>query len=234
MLTTLIELTLWLAVFHSQASSTIGGFTREAYFSYVLWASFIDRITANWMYESMMIESIDTGQVNSVLTRPITYFEYFWSQFFGYKLITTAFSFSIPVVAVVVLGVPEQLQRLPLALALVFYYVFHTYLLSYCIATLAFYFNRVGSITTAKNLCLWLLAGSLFPLDLLPEPWRSWLVALPFASGVYVPAGYITGRFGPELVLQGFASVTVGILVLILVGSLSWRAGVRHYTGTGA
>ena len=232
--TTLIELTLWVAVFHSQKSATIGGFTRESYFAYVMWGAFLGRITANWMYEYLMIESIDTGQINSVLARPITFFEYWWSQFFGYKAITTSVSFIVPVVVVLVAGVPEQLWRVPLALLLVAYYVFHVYIVSFCVTTLAFFFNRVYSITMAKNLFIWLLAGELFPLDLLPEPWKSLLISLPFASGVYIPAGYITGRFGADLVFQGFSSVTLGILFFGLIAAFGWFAGVRQYTGTGA
>ncbi|MEQ1876024.1 MAG: ABC-2 family transporter protein [Bdellovibrionia bacterium] len=233
-LTTLIELTLWLAVFHSNGSETIGGFSREYYFAYVMWGAFLGRITSNWMYEHYMIESIDTGQINSVLARPITFFEYYWSQFFGYKVVTTAVSFLVPVAVVFFAGAEEQLWRVPLALLLACYYVFNVYILSFCVSTLAFFFNRVYSITMAKNLFIWLLAGELFPLDLLPEPWKSWLIALPFASGVYIPAGYITGRFGPELIYQGFASVTLGILFFGLLASLGWYTGVRQYTGTGA
>ncbi|HEX4926272.1 MAG TPA: ABC-2 family transporter protein [Bdellovibrionales bacterium] len=233
-LTTLIELTLWLAVFHSQASETIGGFTRAHYFAYAMWAAFMGRITANWMYEFRMIEEIESGSVNSVLSRPITYFEYYWSQFSGYKFVTTAVSFCIPLAVELWLDSPSILSRLPLAIALVFYFLFFVYTMSFCVVGLAFFFNRVYSITMAKNLFLWLLVGELFPLDLLPEPWKSWLISAPFAAGVYIPAGYVTGRFGPELVLQGFASVTLGIIVAGAIAAMIWKAGVRHYTGTGA
>jgi ABC-2 type transport system permease protein len=233
-LATLIELTLWIAVFHSTDKSTIGGFTRDYYLSYVLWAAFITRITTNWMYEYRMIEEIDTGSVNSILTRPVTYFEYYMSQFFGYKALTTAVSLSVPLIFELVFDSPVELRRLPLALLLVFYYVFHAYVLSFFITSLAFLFKRVYSLTVAKNLLLWLLAGELFPLDLLPQPYKDILIALPFSSGVYIPVGYLTGRFGTELILQGFLSVTVGILFFGTLAFISWRTGLKQYTGTGA
>jgi ABC-2 type transport system permease protein len=227
-------MTLWIAVFHSQSGSSIGGFSRAHYLSYALWGAFVGRITVNWMYEFRMIEEIESGSVNSVLSRPISYFEYYWSQFFGYKFATTLISFLVPLTVEFFVNSPVQLARLPLAVLLVFYYVFHVYIMSFCITALAFFFNRVYSITMAKNLFLWVLAGELFPLDLLPEPWKSWLIVLPFSSGVYIPVGYITGRFGHELLLTGFLSVTAGIFVFGALAIVTWRAGLRVYTGTGA
>lgn len=76
--------------------------------------------------------------------------------------------------------------------------------------------------------------GELFPLDLLPEPWKSLIIALPFSSGVFVPVGYITGRIGFETVMQGFMSVTLGLVVLNIIGAYMWKRGLETYAGTGA
>jgi len=57
---------------------------------------------------------------------------------------------------------------------------------------------------------------------------------LPFASGVYTPVGFITGRFGPEHLLQGFLSITGGLLFFGLIAMLLWRQGLRRYSGQGA
>ncbi|MNY83641.1 hypothetical protein D3C86_2265410 [compost metagenome] len=60
------------------------------------------------------------------------------------------------------------------------------------------------------------------------------MVALPFSAGVYVPVGYLTGRLDIEAVWSAFASVTVGILVVNIIGVWMWRKGVNVYAGTGA
>ena len=106
--------------------------------------------------------------------------------------------------------------------------------ISFSIASFAFFFNRIHSFTVAKIIALWALTGELFPLDLVPEPYRSWLLYLPFSSAVYVPVGYITGRLGHADVLQAFATVAVGLLILTPLSSWVWLAGRRRYSGTGA
>ncbi|RZA09340.1 MAG: ABC transporter permease [Proteobacteria bacterium] len=233
-LTVLIEVTLWLAVFRSIGADTIGGFTQNDYLAYVLWASFIARITSTWMYEFRMIEEVEMGSINGLLVRPMSFFEYYLSQFLGYKLITTVVSLLFPVAAVFFFKLPTDFSRALPAFGLVIYYLLLVHTMSFCIATLAFRFNKVASLTVAKNLSLWLFSGELFPLDLLPEPWRGWFVACPFANAVYVPVGYLTGRVGADTLLTGYASTTVGLVFFGGLGWWLWRSGLRQYSGTGA
>jgi ABC-2 type transport system permease protein len=74
----------------------------------------------------------------------------------------------------------------------------------------------------------------MIPLDLYPEPLKTWMIRSPFAAGVYVPVGYITGRFDSRLVWETFVSITIGLVVVGLVARVAWRMGLRSYTGTGA
>lgn len=76
--------------------------------------------------------------------------------------------------------------------------------------------------------------GELFPLDLLPEPWKTTIISLPFASGVFVPVAYLTGRIEIDVVYRGFLSVTIGLIVLNLLGLYTWKKGMDSYVGTGA
>ena len=221
-------------MFHSTGALTIGGFAREDYLAYVLWASFIARITSTWMYEFRMIEEVEMGTVNSLLTRPVSFYEYYLSQFMGYKLITSVISLLFPFAAIWLLGLPTDFSRAPAAFLLVVYFLFLVHTLSFCIATLAFRLNKVSSVTVAKNLALWLFSGELFPLDLMPEPWKSWFIAFPFSNAVYVPVAYLTGRVDASVLMQGFLSTTIGLAFFGALGWWSWKSGLRTYSGTGA
>jgi ABC-2 type transport system permease protein len=120
LLTGVIEVTLWSAILASTATGTLAGYPRSSYLAYALWAAFFARISTNWMYEYRMMEEIDSGTVNSVLSRPISFYEYYLGQFMGYKLLTTVISFVIPIAVVLVIPGPTQLSRLPLACVLIF------------------------------------------------------------------------------------------------------------------
>lgn len=229
-----IELTLWMAVFQSSGKIQIAGFSRESYLSYAIWASFLSRITVNWMYEVRMVEEINSGTVNSVLVRPITFFEYYFSQFMGYKLITSLISLSIPIVVCASFDLPIIFSRLPMALLIAFFYLVFLYVLSFLTCTLAFYLNRVQSITIAKNISLWILSGEVIPLDIFPDSIRPFFMSLPFANGVFTPTAYLIGRVGNEVIIPSLTSITVGLVIVSIFAKLLWSRGLRQYTGTGA
>jgi ABC-2 type transport system permease protein len=232
-----IELLLWVAIFKAAGDSSqtqIGGFSKEAYLAYSVWAPFLGRIAVSWMYESMMVEEVASGTINVILTRPISFYEYYLSQMMGYKFITTILSLLAPLIVTIYFKLPVQLSRLPLALTLVFYYLFLIHTLSFVISTFAFFLTRVRSLTLVKNLTLWLLAGELVPIDLMDKWLSQILLWLPFPAGVYIPVAYITGRADAQLIFQGFLSVTISICVMGVIGYVFWKKGLREYTGTGA
>lgn len=233
-LTTGIEVLLWFAIFRGSQNSAIAGFTREYYLSYAMWAAFFARICTSWMYEIRMIQEIDSGTINSLLTRPMSFYEYYFSQLMGYKFVTTVVSMLVPLIAILIFDLPTKLERLPLTFALEFYYLILVHSISFVIASCAFYLNKVYSFTGAKNLALWLFTGELFPLDLMPEPFKTFIIALPFSSGVYIPVGYLTGRLEIASIWHGFTSITIGILVVNALGLWIWKKGLKVYTGTGA
>lgn len=234
LVTSIVEMILWMAIFIGAQATVIAGFEQSYYLAYAIWATFVARITVNWMYEFRMIEDIELGSINSVLTRPMTFYEYYLSQLLGYKFITTLISLVFPAIMIVFLDLPTDWKRLSAAFALIFYYVIFVYSMSFCIACLTFFFNKVNSLTVTKNMILWLMTGELFPLDLMPEHWRNIFLTLPFSSGVYLPVGFITGRIGAEGLVQGFYTVTLGLVVTSLTGWILWRKGMKVYAGTGA
>ncbi len=229
-----IELLLWLAIFESSSSLKIGGFTKEAYLAYGVWAPFLGRVAVSWMYESMMVEDVASGNINVVLTRPISFYEYYLSQLMGYKIITTVLSLLVPLAVSYYFKLPVQYDKIPLALILVFFYLFLLHTMSFIVSTLAFFITKVRSFTLIKNLSLVLLAGELVPFDLMPPLLKNTLTALPFASGVYIPVAYITGRIELPVVLQGFISVLISLVLLSAVARILWKKGLAEYTGTGA
>lgn len=230
-----VEILLWIAIFKTaDASGLIGGFGRESYLAYAMWAPFLGRIAISWMYESMMVEEVVSGSINTILSRPISFFEYYLSQTLGYKIITTLFSMTVPLFASLYFELPVFYERLPVAFILVVYYLLLVHTMSFLVSTLGFYLTRVRSFTLLKNLSLMLLGGELVPIDLMPKPLSEILLNLPFSSGVYIPLALITGRCDYDLVYKGFFNITWGLAVAGSLSIVLWKRGIREYTGTGA
>ena len=61
----------------------------------------------------------------------------------------------------------------------------------------------------------------------------TWLV--PLGLAIYVPALGVLGRPGPPGLPARLAWLTAPVaLAFVAVGGLAWRAGIRHYVGTGS
>ena len=102
-LTAVVEIGLWYVMVSSIGTGdSLGGFSRIYYLHYALWAAFFARISANWMYESRMVDEIQTGTINVLLTRPLSFYEFYLSQFMSYKILTSIASLGIPIIAVAV------------------------------------------------------------------------------------------------------------------------------------
>jgi len=229
-----IELLLWKAIFATSGVATIAGFEESSYLAYSLWGPFFARIAVSWMYETRMIEEVASGSINSLIVRPISFYEYYLSQLMGYKVITTVVGLLIPVVASLYFKLPMQLERLPLALLLCFYYLLLVHTISFIISCCAFFFNRIHSFTVAKNILIFLFTGELVPIDMMPALMKEVMLMLPFSSGVFIPVAYIIGRADLGMVLNGFISVSVGLILFNLFAYWIWRKGLANYVGTGA
>ncbi len=233
-LTCFLEVMLWLAIFKGANKETIAGFSQEYYLGYAIWAAFFSRIATSWMYEARMIEEIGSGSINSIIVRPMSFYEYYLSQLLGYKFIITVTSLFAPVIICLAFNLPTDISRVPMAVLLSFYFLIFIHSISFLLSTLAFHFTKINSVTAVKNMILWVMMGDQFPLDLLPEKIAAFFISLPFSSGVFLPVAYITHRVEVDKIFNGFISVTVGLLVVNLIGGYMWRVGLKSYSGTGA
>lgn len=229
-----IELLMWVAIFKSANATTIGGFTQDYYLAYAAWAPFIGRITISWMYESMMVEEVVSGSINTILTRPLSFYEYYLSQMMGYKIITTILSLMVPIFFSLYFKLPVHYERLPLVFLIIGYYLLLIHTLSFIISTFGFYLTRVRSLTLLKNISLTLLSGEVVPVDLMPNFLKKLFLILPFSNGVYTPLAYLTGRKNIEIIEYGFINITVSLCISGLIAYVLWKRGIREYTGTGA
>lgn len=181
-----------------------------------------------------MLEEIESGTVNAILVRPLSFYEFYLFQFVSYKMLCAVASLFIPVVGCWLFSAPLHIERIPIVVVQLVYYLVFVHTLSFCIACLAFFIHRAFAFVQIKNLAIWVLAGEMIPLDLYPEPFRSWLIHSPFSSGVYMPVSYLTGRISWEVYSQSFTSITMALGLSGVGAFILWRLGVRSYVGTGA
>jgi len=229
-----MDMAIWFVIVQSFPDGKLGGFDASMYLLYALWAAFFSRQMGTWMYDFRMSNEIQSGAINTILTRPVSYYTSHLFQFLGHKTTTLAFSFATPSVVSMFFDMVIPWHRLLVAMLLGVGYMVFAFTFAFAISCLAFYFTRIHSIIVGKNIALWMFTGESFPLDLLPDYWERIATALPFASGIFLPVGYLTGRISFDVVARGFGGLVIGTAVMGGIASLLWRGGMKRYSGVGA
>jgi len=103
----------------------------------------------------------------------------------------------------------------------------------YWIALLAFWATRADALLAVQDALIFLLAGQVAPVALLPAGLRSAAIVLPFRYMVGFPVEVLTGQLDTSGLWTGFA-LQAGWLVIALTLSASvWRVGVKRYSAVG-
>jgi ABC-2 type transport system permease protein len=228
----LVEAAFWTGLIDATGSSSLAGFPVRYYLGYFLYL-ILGLGSMNWRFERAMIAEINNGAVNALLLRPGSFYTYHMGQLLGQKLITAFIM--VPVIFLIagIWDLPFHAERLPMVLLMGISYVILLFSLHFAVASMAFFFDNVYSLNNSKNMIIWILTGELMPLDLLPSPLREWVIALPFSSGIYLPAAYLSGRIETGVFMKGFISLAIGGIFFGLLARLIWKNGLRGFGGTG-
>jgi viologen exporter family transport system permease protein len=226
---------IYLFVWSTAAGErTVGGLSRGEFVAYYLVLILVNQLTysqTNWTVGDI----IRYGKLNSLLLRPMSpVYDGLASEVAG-KVVYMAFV--IPATAVLALILQPEwhittenglafVPALALAWALRF-------LWGYWLALLAFWATRADALLGLQDALVFLLAGQVAPVALLPGGMRAAASVLPFRYMVGFPVEVLTGQLTPGEVWAGFAAQAGWLCVALALFAALWRAGLRRYSAVG-
>jgi ABC-2 type transport system permease protein len=227
----LIYLFVWTTV---AGEAGAGGISRDAFVVYYLVLILVNQVTyaqTNWTVG----DTIRTGDFSRLLLYPMSpIFNTVASELAG-KVVML--SFVAPVTLLLALWLQPQVSFTSAAVLLFVPALLAAWLLrffwGYTLALLAFWSTRADALLAVQDALVFLLAGQVAPIALLPEPIRTAAVLLPFRYMLGFPVEVLMGKLSAAELALGFGLQLFWLLAAVGLYQVTWRRGLRRYSAVG-
>lgn len=229
-----IFLAAWVAVANAQGGR-VGAYDVRDFAAYYISLTFVLQIVSSWNAYEFEFE-VRQGRLSPKLLRPLHPIHYAIVENVVWKLTTfiplviclviVALTFDVrsrTTPAHVLLFVPSVLLGAALS-----------FLSGWVVATTAFWTTRVHAVSTLWDRGVFIFAGMIAPLALLPGALQTLSLVLPFGYMLGVPAEILRGGVDVRTALVLMGGQAIWVVVFFVAYQRVWRAGVRQYSAVGA
>ena len=227
---------LWGAAY--AGNPAIGGFSFGQTLTYFVALIIVQFMIGAFQEDYQISEEIRNGLINQFLLKPVNYFAYRFSIYLSARLVT-GLLILLPVLVFFpllknYLVIPHEWWRLAFGLPALVMSGLIQFGIAYCFGLATFWFLEIQGLVILSMALESVLGGQIFPLDLLP-PWLFHLSQyLPYYYQMYFPVAIFTGRLNdPAAIVQGLALQASWVVVILALGQLLWRRGLRLHTAVG-
>ncbi|MBI2477392.1 MAG: ABC-2 family transporter protein [Planctomycetia bacterium] len=237
------QIFLWRAVFQASGRSEVAGYAEPHVVAYYLLTMLSRAFSSMPGLASGITQQIRDGEVKKFLIQPVDMLSFLLLGRVAHKVAYYSVAF-LPF-ALVFFLCRSYFADLPLEAAthslvafaafvgtLVMGFVLG-YFLEASLGLVGFWWLEVRSLLFVYMLLSFFLSGHMFPLDMLPEPWRSIVNVLPLQYLAYFPAAVFLGKVsGPEL-LQGLCVEFAWMMFFVITARVMLYRGFKRYSGFG-
>jgi ABC-2 type transport system permease protein len=231
------QIFLWFAVFQARGHQPIGGYHYQDFVAYYLLTMVARAFSSMPGLASGIAGQIRSGEVKKFLIQPVDLLGFLLLGRVAHKLAYYTVAI-LPFALVFFLCrhyFPGWLSLSTLGagvVALVLSFLLGFFLES-CMGLVGFWWLEVSSLLFVYMLFNFFLSGHMFPLDMLPPPWRSIVELTPLMYLAYFPAAVLLGKIQGWELLRGLAIEAAWVVVFILLSRILFHYGTRRYSAFG-
>ena len=232
------QIFLWHAIFTAQASETLFGYRYREMVAYFLMTMVGRAFTSMPGLASSVARQIREGEIKKFLIQPIDMLNYLLATRLAHKL--AYYSVAIAPFALVFFlcrdffdtGWPPWPVFLAFLASLVMGFLLGFYL-EVSLGLIGFWFLEVSSLLFVYMLFSFFLSGHMFPLDMLPEPWRTIVVYSPLQYLAYFPAAVFLQKLSTEDLIRGLLMELFWLVFFFALSRWLYHRGLVRYSGYG-
>jgi ABC-2 type transport system permease protein len=227
---------LWSAVFKERGGS-LHGYDYSSMIYYYLLTILVSNLVTPTEDEWQIAADIREGQINSLLTKPMSYLSYRFSIFMSGRLVYTFVT--LPPIALIFLyfhayiTLPHSVMTYLLATLSMFMAAFIQFFITYSLAMMAFWILEISTIVFIVYSFEYFLGGQMFPIDIMPAGIQAAMKWMPFYYELFCPVAIFLERIKGGELWQVLA-IQIGWLFLTwAMARAMWRRGLGHYQAVG-
>ena len=228
---------LWHAMYGGDAGKQLSGYTFSALVMYFATVVFVENLITPTEDEWQIASDIRDGRLSALLLKPINYLFYRFTLYVSYRLLYTGVI--LPGVVLIFFFLRQHIV-LPGDLTTWLAFAVSTvmagliqFLIAYTLAMLAFWLLEISTIVFIVMSFEYFLSGQLFPLDMLPG-WLGTIIQWsPFPYELYFPVQIFMQRVTGSALWLGLAIQATWVVLMYLLATALWRAGLKKYQAVG-
>ena len=228
---------LWSAVFHERKGVGLHGYDYGSMIYYYLLTILVSNLVTPAEDEWQIAADIREGQINSFLTKPLSYLAYRFSIFLSGRLVYTFVT--LPPIALIFLYFRHYIV-LPQHAVTYFYAglsmlmaAVMQFFITYSLAMMAFWILEISTIVFIVYSFEYFLGGQMFPIDIMPAGIQEVMKWLPFYYELFCPVAIFLERLQGVALAEALLIQTGWLLVTWAAARAMWKRGLGHYQAVG-
>lgn len=224
---------LWSSVFTNHLS--IFSYSQEKLVTYILIISLLSSLILLTRTADVSADIL-SGDVMNYFLKPFSFFKFLISREIADKLLNLFFTMIEIFILILILKPHIFIQANPFSYILFLFSLIVGGIISFFISLnlsfIAFWSNEIWAPRWIYSIFTWFLAGSFFPLDILPKKVYSFLLLTPFPYLIYLPAKVFLDGFSLKLAVPIIISC-VWCFGLYFATKKMWEKGIKIYSAYG-
>lgn len=232
------QIFLWTAIFAARdGQTTILGYTRNDFVAYYLLTMVARAFSSMPGLASSISQQIRSGEIKKYLIQPIDMIGFLLLGRVAHKLVyyvvaTGPFALVFFLCRDFFHGWPSLGTLAAFALSLLLAFLLG-FFLEATLGMIGFWFLDVSSLLFVYMLFNFFFSGHMFPIDLLPGIWGQIVRLMPLEYLAYFPAAVFLGKVQGAALIQGLAIQAAWVVGFMFLCRLTFRMGLKRYSGYG-